>query len=144
MKPPSPDEVVRLFRLAQESDPDLATFIVLAASSGARRGELIALRWTDVDFARGTLSIERGIVLVDGKLIEQGTKTHQSRRITLDASTLRRLESHHTRMEESAALSRSDDQIDFIHIQWSRSTGACRGVRIRRPGITFTVQEGRR
>ncbi len=103
MKPPSPDEVVRLFRLAQESDPDLATFIVLAASSGARRGELIALRWKDIDFARGTLSIERGIVLVDGKLIEQGTKTHQSRRITLDSSTLRSLESHHLRMEESAA-----------------------------------------
>ena len=66
LKPPSPDEVVRLFRLAQESDPDLATFIMLAASSGARRGELIALRWKDVDFKRGTLSIERGIVIVDG------------------------------------------------------------------------------
>ena len=104
IQPPSPNEVVRLFRLAQESDPDLATFIVLAASSGARRGELIALRWADVDFARGTLSIERGIVLVDGQLIEQGTKTHQSRRITLDAATLETLKLHRTRMEESAAL----------------------------------------
>ncbi len=43
LKPP-PDQVVQLFRLAQESDPELATFIMLAASSGARRGELIALR----------------------------------------------------------------------------------------------------
>lgn len=104
MKPPSPDEVVRLFRLAQESDPDLATFIVLAASSGARRGELIALRWKDIDFARGTLSIERGIVQVDGQLIEQGTKTHQSRRISLDTATLECLKLHRTRMEESAAM----------------------------------------
>jgi integrase len=104
MKPPSPSEVVKLFRLAQKSDPDLATFIVLAASSGARRGELIALRWKDIDFTRGTLSIERGIVLVDGQLIEQGTKTHQSRRITLDSATLETLKLHRTRMEESAAL----------------------------------------
>jgi integrase len=104
LKPPSPDEVVRLFRLAQESDPDLATFIILAASSGARRGELIALRWKDLDLARSTLSIERGIVLVDGQLIEQGTKTHQSRRITLDAATIENLAVHRSRMEQAASL----------------------------------------
>jgi integrase len=107
MKPPSPDEVVKLFRLAQESDPDLATFIMLAASSGARRGELIALRWKDIDFDQKTLSIERGIVLVNGDLIEQGTKTHESRRITLDAATLESLRQHHVRMMEAAALAGS-------------------------------------
>ena len=64
LKPPDPDQVVRLFRLAQESDPELATFIMLAASSGARRGELLALRWSDIDLDRGRLSIERGIVRV--------------------------------------------------------------------------------
>lgn len=88
MKPPSPEQVISLFRLAQESDPDLATFIVLAASSGASRGELVALRWWDLDLDHGTLTIERGVVLVNGELIEQGTKTHQSRRITLDEATL--------------------------------------------------------
>ena len=104
MKPPSPLDVVRLFRLARESDPDLATFIMLAASSGARRGELIALRWTDIDLKRGTLSIERGVVLVDGQLIEQGTKTHQSRRITLDGTTREDLRLHRSRMEDAARL----------------------------------------
>ena len=63
LKPPEPDQVVRRFHLAQESDPELATFIMLAASSGARRGELLALRWSDFDLDRGRLSIERGIVL---------------------------------------------------------------------------------
>ncbi|HWE65838.1 MAG TPA: site-specific integrase, partial [Acidimicrobiales bacterium] len=104
MKPPRPDEVVRLFRLAHESDPDLATFIMLAASSGARRGELIALRWKDIDLHRATLTIERGIVLVNGELIEQGTKTHQSRRITLDAATFESLIQHRARMETIASL----------------------------------------
>ena len=53
LKPPIP-AVVRLFHLAEESDPELATFIMLAASSGARRGELLAPRWSDVDLDRGT------------------------------------------------------------------------------------------
>jgi integrase len=102
LRPPDPDQVVRLFRLAQESDPELATFIMLAASSGARRGELLALRWSDIDLDRAKLSIERGIVRVGDDLIEQGTKTHQSRRISLDAGTISALQAHRARMVERA------------------------------------------
>ena len=102
LSPPTPEQLVRLFRLAEERDPALAAFILLAASSGARRGELIALRWSDVDLDRAVLRIERGIVLADGDLIEQGTKTHQSRRVTLDADTVAALEDHRERAEEVA------------------------------------------
>jgi len=107
LKPPDPGEVVRLFRLAQESDPGLATFIMLAASSGARRGELLALRWSDIDLDRETLSIERGIVRVGDGLVEQGTKTHQSRRISLDSGTVTSLRVHHQQMAERAQLAGS-------------------------------------
>src|SRR5271168_70972 len=102
LKPPDPGQVVKLFRLAQESDPELATFIMLAASSGARRGELLALRWSDIDLDRGTLSIERGIVRVGDRLVEQGTKTHQSRRISLDSGTVTSLRVHHQQVMERA------------------------------------------
>jgi integrase len=102
ISPPSPDQVAKVFRLARASDPDLATFILLSASSGARRGELLALRWNDIDLDRGKLAIERGIVLVDGVLIEQGTKTHQGRRITLDTATVAQLREHRNRMIENA------------------------------------------
>lgn len=102
LQPPDPAQVVQLFRLAQGSDPDLATFIILAASSGARRGELLALRWRDIDLDRGRLSIERGIVRVDDRLVEQGTKIHQSRRISLDATTVAALKAHQLRMTERA------------------------------------------
>jgi integrase len=107
LRPPDPDQVVRVFHLAQESDPELAAFIMLAASSGARRGELLALRWSDIDLDRGRLSIERGIVLVDGNLIEQGTKTHQSRRISLDAGTVSALRIHQARVVERAQAASS-------------------------------------
>lgn len=90
---------MHLFGLAAETDPALATFILLAASSGARRGELIALRWNDVDLDRGVLLIERVIVLADGELIEQRTKTHQCRRVTLDPDTVVALTNHRERAE---------------------------------------------
>jgi hypothetical protein len=37
MKPPSPAEIVKLFRLAEESDRELVKIIMQSASSGARR-----------------------------------------------------------------------------------------------------------
>jgi integrase len=97
LKPPDPAQVVRVFNTAQEVDPELATFIMLAASSGARRGELLALRWRDLDLEHGRLSIERGIVRVGDNIIEQGTKTHQSRRISLDVGTVAALKAHESR-----------------------------------------------
>jgi integrase len=105
LQPPTPEEVVELFKAAQESHPALATFIILAASSGARRGELIALRWKDIDLEHGVVNIERGIVLAGGQLIEQGTKTHQSRRVTLDGPTRDALEEHRSMADaESVAV----------------------------------------
>ena len=102
LTPPTPEQLVHLFRVADETDPTLATFILLAASTGARRGELIALRWSDCDLDRGVLTIERGIVLADGELIEQGTKTHQNRRVTLDTDTATALGDHRKRAEGAA------------------------------------------
>ena len=69
---------------------------------GGSKGELLALRWSDLDFDRGRLSIERGIVRVGDDLIEQGTKTHQSRRISLDVGTVAALKALEDRMIERA------------------------------------------
>ena len=102
VSPPSPEQVAALFRLALETNPALATFVLLAATSGARRGEIVALRRRDLNTTEGVLSIKRGIVLADGKLIEQGTKTHQGRRISLDSSTLAVLQAHLDQMDERA------------------------------------------
>lgn len=64
ISPPSRPEVVRLIRAVEEADPVLTALLFLAARTGARRGELCALRWTDV--GDGTLTIARAIVNVKG------------------------------------------------------------------------------
>lgn len=47
MRPPTPAELRRLFDHVVVTDPLFHLF--LAATTGARRGQLLALRWTDID-----------------------------------------------------------------------------------------------
>ena len=94
LAPPDPAAVGRLFDLAARDDPALAVFIALAASTGARRGELVALRWSDVDLAAGVVHIRRSLVGSRDGLVEKDTKTHQARRVALDATTVGLLVEH--------------------------------------------------
>src|SRR5665213_2475292 len=56
-EPPSVEDVQRLISAAVEDDVDLGALLALAAVTGARRGELVGLKWTDVDEVAGTLTI---------------------------------------------------------------------------------------
>lgn len=81
---PAPATVQRLVATAQATDPVLATAIALAAVTGARRGELCALRWSDIDWAKRTLTIARSLTLIGREATEGPTKTHQRRAIAID------------------------------------------------------------
>ena len=94
IRPPAPADLARLLRLAETHDPELATFICLSAATGARRSELVALRWSDLDLDRSVLSIDRGIVMGPAGLVEKDTKTHRARRVALDRSTGAALTAH--------------------------------------------------
>jgi integrase len=103
-KLPSIDEVVTLIEAATTRDADLGCFLRLALVTGARRGELCALRWRNLDLPLGTVSISRSIV--DGRnaqLIEKDTKTHASRRIMIDDDTGQVLARRRIAGEERAA-----------------------------------------
>ncbi len=59
MRALSEEQTARLLQLAEESR--LYTPILLAVATGVRRGELLALRWQDVDFEHGTIAVRRAI-----------------------------------------------------------------------------------
>lgn len=104
IEPPDPDMVIELIEVAEKDDKDFGCFLLLAASTGARRGELCGLRWKDVDLKAKALTIARSVVEGAGsKLIEKDTKTHASRRIALDAGTVRKLREHLARCESRAS-----------------------------------------
>ena len=82
---PSAAEVRSLLRAAEACDPMVASLLTLAALTGARRGELCALRWADFDEERQVLRIARSLYACDGGgWSEKPTKNRQVRRLALD------------------------------------------------------------
>lgn len=116
VSPPDPADVARLIAHAEETNPALGCFLRLAATSGARRGELCALRWRHINLDDGGLLIERSIVEAgNGDLVEKDTKTHAARRLRLDAGTVARLRQHRGEREGyGTQLRRMVSADDFV------------------------------
>jgi integrase len=94
-------EVVRdVIEEAERRDPRLAPLLMLAALTGMRRGELCALRWTDVDLELGVLEVSRSVVVVVGGLAEKSTKTDRSRKVALDVVGIALLTAHRAHVEQ--------------------------------------------
>ena len=90
--PPQPEQVAELLNAAAAADDELAVFLWLAVTSGARRGELVALRWENIDFDRGLVRIGANYVVRSGQRRLKGTKTDDERWLSLDALTVQLLQ----------------------------------------------------
>jgi integrase len=101
MKIPTPEELLSYIRAADDAgDAVLSCAITLAALTGLRRGELAALRWSDVEVNVGILSVSRSLTVVDKTTHVGPTKTHQVRRVALDDVALASLAFHRKRQED--------------------------------------------
>jgi len=69
----------------------------VAAMTGMRRGEVLGLRWRDVDLEAGRIHVRQALVSVAYKLIISTPKTHQARVIDLDEATVSQLREHRVR-----------------------------------------------
>ncbi|GAA5057527.1 tyrosine-type recombinase/integrase [Thermocatellispora tengchongensis] len=67
----------------------LWVFLHLAAYTGARRGELLHLRWSDVDLDGKQLVITGSAAFIDGERVEGTTKSGRERIVSLDDGTVR-------------------------------------------------------
>jgi integrase len=65
---------------ARQAGGWLWVFVALGTTLGLRRGELLALRWSDVDLDRGTITVRRSLGLVGGKLTYSPPKTQAGER----------------------------------------------------------------
>jgi integrase len=114
-QPPSAADAARLLNETWTADADWGTFVWLAMTTGARRGELCALRWRHVDLDHGVLTLERSISQDDEDVREKDTKTHQQRRVALDPETVAALAEHRSACEDrAAALGTSLDHDAFV------------------------------
>lgn len=82
---PNPEELGQILTAASKRSPQLAAVFALAALTGVRRGEALALRWSDYDRVAKVLTISKSIGYTSGSgVFVKSTKTHGIRRIGVD------------------------------------------------------------
>jgi integrase len=103
-QPPTSDEAGRLAMAAWDRDPHWGALVWTKMTTGMRRGEICALRWSHISLEKAVVSVRRAVYAdpVLGVLVEKDTKTHQQRRIVLDPETVAVLADHRQRAEQHA------------------------------------------
>ena len=77
----TPEEIQRL--LIQAKEDGCYELLLLELATGLRRGEILALRWSDLNFRTGTLRVERQVHRVRGELVVSPPKTRAGNRTVL-------------------------------------------------------------
>jgi integrase len=90
--------------LAEAQRTRLYALYVLAATLGFRRGELLGVRWSDLDLTLGTVASTKTVQRVNGRLLMDDTKTEDSdNTIPLPKITQRVLIEHRDRQATERA-----------------------------------------
>ena len=114
------DEIGRLLSYVQaKGDPVTFALVRLLFATGMRRGEVLGLRWRDVDFVERTVRVRETRTVVAGRVILGTPKTRSSaRRYSLDADTVIALAAAKSAVDDllTAAGSRLSDD-DFVSTQ---------------------------
>jgi integrase len=94
------EQVARVLRAA--ADDPLEALWRLAIYTGMRRGELLALKWSDLDLDSAALAVQRSLSRGQTSRLEEGEPKSQSgrRRIALSMSVIESLKRHRVRQLE--------------------------------------------
>jgi integrase len=104
------------------SDHRLEALFSLALCLGPRQGEVLGIRWSDLDLDSGVLTIDGALKRIDGKLVKGKTKRECSNRtIQLPVVTITALREHQARQAQERI--------------WA-------GTRWKETGYTFTTRIG--
>ena len=88
----SPAEAAQL--LATARGTRLHALVAVALAIGLRRGEALALRWSDVDLDGGYVTVRRTLSRVGGSLVFMTPKSGKTRTVPLPAPSVRTLQEH--------------------------------------------------
>ena len=92
------EELKEFFKIVKGfDDNEMLTYFRLLAFTGMRKNEISVLRWSDIDFKKGQITVNQTLAKgEDNKLIFQTPKTKKSARtITLDSKTIKVLKDWH-------------------------------------------------
>lgn len=72
------EQMASFLREARDSGVFEMYYVELA--TGLRRGELLGLKWEDIDFEHGNLRVKRQVARIDGEVVEAPLKTKNAYR----------------------------------------------------------------
>ena len=147
--PPDVERVQNLLRLAEDEDHYLFVFLNLDARTGMRRGEMMALRWENVNLEEGYLLVVESAVKThsEGVRLETPKTERGERRIDLDRRMVELLAEHKGRQQawvDKEPSGRIDKGLVFPGADgdWMKPQNMLRhlkelGTRVGIPDITF-------
>jgi integrase len=95
IRPLTPEQAKTLLETVRAEDDRLEALYVMAITTGLRQGELLGLKWDDVDLEAGTLQVRRTLTTAKGGPVLSAPKTKGSRRsVKLSQTALQALRSH--------------------------------------------------
>lgn len=99
------DEVERFLEFTLSFDTRYYVVFHLALMTGMRQGEILGLRWQDIDFQRKIISVNQSLSH-DGQSFGSPKTSNSVRTITIDDATLEALKSHQRRIsvEKNATI----------------------------------------
>src|SRR5829696_1637231 len=111
MHPLTPEEAKLLLQVAHETRDRLEALYVLAIHTGLRQGELLGLKWNDVDLEDGSLQVRRTLTITKDGPVFTFPKTAGSRRsVKLTSKVIDALKHH---------LERQLGEIDRVGSLWN-------------------------
>jgi integrase len=103
-RPPVLDEAKLRTLFDRARNTRLYPFIVLAAATGCRRGELLALQWSDLDVQTGSLEISKSLEQTKAGLRVKSTKSEEPRCVAVPEWALEVLNQHRAEQEKDRAM----------------------------------------
>ena len=114
--PLTSSEVITLLNTA-DTKPYLYPVILCAVQTGMRQGELIGLKWGDIDFHKKFIEVRRGVA----HGVESSTKSHKIRRVDMTVQLAKTLQTlKETRSLEASMEGVTMPEYVFVTPSWTR------------------------
>ncbi|MEM4993023.1 site-specific integrase [Priestia sp. SB1] len=111
----SAEELKRFLSVAQFDDSTYYLTFLIAAHTGMRRGEILGLRWKDVDLEGKRISVNQSLTYVKGRFQFSDLKNSYSfRMIAIDDFLVKQLKKHRTKQNEHRLAKPAEYNFDLV------------------------------